>query len=66
MPAYANSYRTGPDHHDRWASTATIIELNVGKGKYAGRYYTHVTYVCVYVLLALDSCLEIVDSRIGM
>ena len=36
MAQYANSWRTGPDHHDEWHSTAKIIEINADKGKYAG------------------------------
>ena len=38
MGQYANSWRSGPDHHDEWKSTADIIEQNSDKGKYAGRY----------------------------
>lgn len=39
MAQYANSWRTGPDHHDNWGSTSGIIEINAeGKGKYAGSY----------------------------
>ena len=38
MKQYANSWRSGPDHHDEWKSTADIIENNVGKGKYAGTW----------------------------
>ena len=37
MGQYANSWRTGPDHHDDWDSTSKIIEINAeGKGKHAG------------------------------
>ncbi len=36
MAQYANSWRTGSDHHDEWRSTAEIIEINADKGKYAG------------------------------
>ena len=36
MGEFANSWRTGPDHHDDWNSTARIIEINADKGKYAG------------------------------
>jgi len=36
MAAYANSWRSGPDHHDDWKSTASIIEINADKGNYAG------------------------------
>lgn len=36
MAQYANSWRSGPDHHDEWKSTADIIEHNADKGKYAG------------------------------
>ncbi|XP_065911762.1 uncharacterized protein [Dysidea avara] len=36
MWQYANSWRSGPDHHDSWDSTERIIEHNVGLGKYAG------------------------------
>ena len=45
MSKYANSWRTGPDHHDEWTSTATIIELNAELGKYAGNtiLYTQAT-----------------------
>ena len=39
MGQYANSWRTGPDHHDEWHSTAEIIEINSDKGKYAGTDY---------------------------
>lgn len=37
MVQYANSWRSGPDHHDDWESTAKIIEINADKGKYAGK-----------------------------
>ena len=37
MSGVANSWRTGPDHHDDWASTAGIIEHNAELGKYAGK-----------------------------
>ena len=36
MAQYANSWRSGPDHHDDWKSTASIIEINADKGKFAG------------------------------
>ena len=36
MAEYANSWRSGPDHHDDWDSTIKIIEVNADKGKYAG------------------------------
>ena len=36
MYQYANSWRTGPDHHDDWTSTAAIIEGNAELGDYAG------------------------------
>lgn len=36
MGQYANSWRSGPDHHDEWKSTAGIIEHNSGLGSYAG------------------------------
>lgn len=36
MAKYANSWRSGPDHHDNWGSTSSIIEINANKGKYAG------------------------------
>eukprot|EP00117_Sycon_ciliatum_P025328 scpid76498/ scgid21046/ Alpha-galactosidase; Alpha-D-galactoside galactohydrolase; Melibiase len=36
MHEYANSWRSGPDHHDDWKSTSGIIEHNIGLGKYAG------------------------------
>lgn len=36
MKPYANAWRTGPDHHDKWTSTALIIELNYARGNYAG------------------------------
>lgn len=36
MHMYANSWRSGPDHHDDWGSTSNIIEHNIGLGKYAG------------------------------
>lgn len=39
MYKYANSWRTGPDHHDDWKSTATIIEVNADLGEYAGIVY---------------------------
>lgn len=35
MAEYANSWRSGPDHHDSWSSTADIIERNAHLGKYA-------------------------------
>ena len=38
---FANSWRTGQDHHDVWDDskfgTATIIEHNADLGKYAGK-----------------------------
>ncbi|XP_064390820.1 uncharacterized protein LOC135338698 [Halichondria panicea] len=34
MAQYANSWRSGPDHHDDWKSTSQIIEINADKGKY--------------------------------
>ena len=37
MRPYANAWRTGPDHHDKWASTGLIIELNDALGDYAGQ-----------------------------
>ena len=37
MSGIANSWRTGSDHHDDWASTAAIIEHNAELGNYAGR-----------------------------
>jgi len=37
MWQYANSWRSGPDHHDNWDSTESIIEHNVGLSKYAGK-----------------------------
>jgi len=36
MAEYANSWRSGPDHHDNWKSTAKMIDINADKGKYAG------------------------------
>jgi len=36
MAQFANSWRSGPDHHDDWDSTSKIILNNIGKGKYAG------------------------------
>ncbi|XP_011402528.1 PREDICTED: alpha-galactosidase-like [Amphimedon queenslandica] len=36
MHQYANSWRTGPDHHDDWKTTSKIIELNADLGDYAG------------------------------
>ena len=36
MKQYANSWRTGPDHHDNWESTAAIIDHNADLGGYAG------------------------------
>ena len=36
MAEYANSWRSGPDHHDNWESTSKIIEVNADKAKYAG------------------------------
>ncbi len=40
MGQYANSWRSGPDHHDSWDQrtygTASIIEHNADLGKYAG------------------------------
>ena len=41
MSQYANSWRSGPDHHDTWTSTATIIEVNAHLGKYAGSAGKH-------------------------
>ena len=39
MYQYANSWRSGPDHHDNWDSTEHIIEHNVGLSKYAGKFF---------------------------
>ena len=36
MHTYANSWRSGPDHHDDWESTSKIIEINRDKGRFAG------------------------------
>jgi alpha-galactosidase len=36
MRPYANAWRSGPDHHDVWSSTSSIIELNNNRGQYAG------------------------------
>ena len=40
MGQYANSWRSGPDHHNSWDQptygTASIIEHNADLGKYAG------------------------------
>ncbi|XP_019849586.1 PREDICTED: alpha-galactosidase-like [Amphimedon queenslandica] len=36
MHQYANSWRTGPDHHDDWKTTSKIIEVNADLGDYAG------------------------------
>jgi alpha-galactosidase len=36
MRPYANAWRSGPDHHDKWLSTTLIIELNHARGVYAG------------------------------
>lgn len=36
MHQYANSWRTGPDHHDDWKTTSAIIEVNANLGQYAG------------------------------
>ncbi len=38
MAQFANSWRSGPDHHDDWDSTSKIIEVNADKGKYAGEF----------------------------
>ena len=35
MGEYANSWRTGPDHHDNWESTTAIIDHNADIGEYA-------------------------------
>ena len=35
MAQYANSWRSGRDHHDSWSSTSSIIEHNAELGKYA-------------------------------
>jgi len=40
MAQFANSWRSGPDHHDDWDSTSKIILNNIGKGKYAGEWLT--------------------------
>ena len=37
MRPYANAWRSGPDHHDKWLSTTLIIELNHARGVYAGQ-----------------------------
>ena len=37
MHEYANSWRTGHDHHDNWDSTSGIIEINAELGDYAGK-----------------------------
>eukprot|EP01116_Phalansterium_solitarium_P022260 TRINITY_DN7289_c0_g1_i1.p1 TRINITY_DN7289_c0_g1~~TRINITY_DN7289_c0_g1_i1.p1 ORF type:complete len:410 (-),score=-64.28 TRINITY_DN7289_c0_g1_i1:80-1309(-) len=31
-----NTWRTGPDHHDNWDSTSSIIEINAELNRYAG------------------------------
>jgi alpha-galactosidase len=36
MRQYANSWRSGGDHHDNWGSTASIIDHNANLGVYAG------------------------------
>ena len=36
MRPYANAWRSSPDHHDQWTSTALVIELNANRGQYAG------------------------------
>ena len=55
MAAFANSWRSGPDHHDDWKSTASIIEVNADKGKYAGD--THfIMFVCL--LVGITVCLS--------
>ena len=46
MGQYANSWRSGPDHHDEWKSTASIIEHNADLGKYAG---TCVSNSAIYI-----------------
>lgn len=38
MRPYANAWRSGPDHHDEWNSTASIIELNHDRGAYTGQF----------------------------
>ena len=37
MHEYANSWRTGHDHHDNWDSTSGIIEINAELGVYPGK-----------------------------
>ena len=37
MHEYANSWRTGHDHHDNWDTTSDIIEINANLGVYAGK-----------------------------
>lgn len=56
MKEFANSWRTGQDHHDDWGSTSGVIEHNADLGQYAGKsvcstqtntctHHIHVTYI---------------------
>ena len=56
MAQYANSWRSGPDHHDEWKSTADIIERNSDKGKYAGAHMHEQHDVTVGLKLETVAC----------
>ena len=48
MAEYANSWRTGPDHHDNWESTSTIINHNADLGSYAGMLMITITVLDLF------------------
>ena len=39
MGKFANSWRTGKDHHDDWNNTADIIEINANLSSFAGKRF---------------------------
>jgi len=60
MYQYANSWRSGPDHHDNWDSTEHIIEHNVGLSKYAGKFFLRSK------TMVLQHMVRQVQLRVGM
>lgn len=67
MVQFANSWRSGPDHHDDWDSTASIIEVNADKGSYAGNVCNGCYYI--HALLLFVTCFVVVccfPPQVGM
>lgn len=62
MWQYANSWRTGPDHHDNWDSTELIIEHNAGLSEYAGKQYLYnipgIQYGAIWLMYRPNNRLE--------